>query len=132
MDNIQNMRILILSDSFPPNRFASADMVAFRLANGFKKSGHDVFVITTVQDKLQEGEMVYEGLKIFKLYANFHVRWMAYLSLYNPQTVNKIKKIINKVKPDVVHAHNIHFFLSYRSLKIAKQNGAKVFLTARS
>jgi len=124
------MRILILSDSFPPNRFASADMVAFRLANDFKKLGHDVFIITTVQDKLQEGEMVYGGLKIFKLYANFHVRWMAYLSLYNPQTVDKVEQIIKKIKPDIVHAHNIHFFLSYYCLKIAKQNGAGVFLTA--
>lgn len=123
------MKILILCDYFPPQRFASVDMIAFRLAKGFQKLGHDVSVITTAKKSVEEGRDNYEGIEIFKIYSNYHERWRAYLSLYNPQTVNKIKKIVNEIKPDIVHVHNIHFHLSYYCLKIAKQSGAKVFLS---
>lgn len=124
------MKILILSGDFPPQSSGGAGIVAFRLAKGLRKLGHDIFVITSVRDKSREKETVYEDLKIFNIYTSFHERWMAYLSLYNPQTVKKVRRIINEIKPDIVHAHAIHFYLSYHCLKIAKQSGAKVFLTA--
>lgn len=124
------MKIIILQDDFPPESFGGAGIVSFRLAQGLKKFGNDIFVITRVKNKYQEGETIYEGVTIIKIYANFHERWRAYLSLYNPQTVYKIKLIIKKIKPDIVHAHNVHNYLSYHCLKIAKKNGARVFLTA--
>ena len=124
------MKILILQDDFPPRSLGGAGMVAFSLARGLKKAGWDVFVVTAVGDKKDEGEIEYEGLKIFRICANYHERWRAYLSLYNPQVVKKVEKIINELKPDIVHAHNIHYHLSYHCLKLAKKSGAKVFLTA--
>ncbi len=124
------MKILFLSDDFPPNNVGGAGTVAFNLAKGLQKNRHQVFVITTTRDKFSEGEAEYSGLKIFKLFSNYHERWRAYLSLYNPQTVRKIKKILCNIKPDIVHAHNIHYHLSYYVLKLAKNSGAKVFLTA--
>ncbi|PIR41824.1 MAG: hypothetical protein COV30_01370 [Candidatus Yanofskybacteria bacterium CG10_big_fil_rev_8_21_14_0_10_37_15] len=123
------MKILILQDKFPPENLGGAGVVAFNLANIFRDEGNSVFVITTVQDKKEEGVSEHEGLKIFKIYSKYHERWRAYLSLYNPQTIGKIKKILREVKPDVVHAHNVHYYLSYQSLKLAKKEGAKVFLT---
>jgi len=124
------MKILFLSDTFPPLGVGGADTVAFNLAKGLKDRGHEIFVISTKQAKEIPSVTEFEGLKIFRIYAKYHERWRAYISLYNPQTVLKIKKIIFEIKPDVVHAHNIHQYLSYSSLKIAKKYGAKVFLTA--
>lgn len=124
------MKILFLSDDFPPQSHGGADRVAFGLAQEMQAQGHEVFVITATQEKKLAGEIEHEGLKLFRIYANFHERWTAYLGLYNPQTVGAVKKIISEIRPDVIHAHNIHRFLSYQCLKIGKKYGAKVFLTA--
>jgi len=125
------MKILILSDDFPPLSFGGAGISTFDLSRGFSRAGHQVFVITTCQKKNEERDFEYEGLKIFRIFTNFHERWEPYLSLYNPKTVGKVAKIIKEINPDVVHAQNIHSFLSYHCLKIAKNSGKPVFLTAR-
>lgn len=123
------MKILILHDNFPPQSFGGAELIAFYYAKAMKDKGHQISVITAVQDRALEGEFEYEGLKIFRIYSKYHPRFQAYLSLYNPYTVSKVRKIIQDIKPDVVHAHNIHYHLSYHSFKLAKDFGAKVFLT---
>lgn len=124
------MKILFLSDDFPPLAFGGAGIVAFDLARGLRGAGHEVFVITAVGEKEKEGWTEFDGLKIFRIYSHYYPRWRAYLSLYNFQTVPKIKKIIKEIRPEIVHAHNIHTYLSYHSLKIAKKRAAAVFLTA--
>lgn len=127
---VNKLKILILSDDFPPQSFGGAGIAAFNLALGFKAVGHDVYVITTVSEKEKQGFNENQGLKIFKIYSHYHPRWRAYRSLYNPQTIFAVKKIIKNVRPDVVHAHNLHTHLSYHALKIAKQQAKAVFLTA--
>lgn len=124
------LKILILSDGFPPQGLGGAEMIASNLAERFNKNGHQVSVITTCREKKDEGAVDYHGFKIFRIYANYHERWRAYLSLYNPQTASRVKELIRKINPDVVHAHNVHYYLSYHSLKIAKKLGKPVFLTA--
>lgn len=124
------MKILILQDDFPPVAQGGAGIVAFRLAQAMQAQGHEVLVVTTTQEKGDQGRTHYQGLTLHRIYANFHIRWMGYLGLYNPQTVGKVRKIFADFKPDVVHAHNVHRFLSYHCLKLAKKSGAKVILTA--
>lgn len=124
------MKILFLSDTFPPQSAGGADVVAFNLAHALHNLGHEVAVVSTSQNKAGVSCEKENGILVWRIYANYHPRWRAYLSLYNPQTVPEIKKIIKAFHPDVVHAHNIHQYLSYHSLKIAKKCGAKVFLTA--
>ena len=124
------MKILILSDNFPPESFGGADRIAFNIAKGLLGIGYQVFVITTTRNKSDEGEKDYHGFKVFKIYSHYHSRWRAYINLYNPQTVGKFKELIKKIKPDIVHAHNIHFYLSYYCLRLAKKYSKKVFLTA--
>jgi glycosyltransferase involved in cell wall biosynthesis len=125
------MRILILQDDFPPQSFGGAGFSTFYFARGLLKAGQDVFVITTCRDKSAEGSENYQGLKVFRVYANYHDRWRGYLSLYNPQTVSKIKKLIGEINPDIVHANNIQSYLSYYCLRVTKKLGKPVFWTAR-
>ncbi len=124
------MRILILSDFFPPDSRDGAGIVAYRLAKEFLRAGHDVFVVTTCREGKNEGMSEYGGMKIYKIYSEYDLRFRAYVSLYNFQTVKKLEEIIKKVKPDIIHAHNIHVYLSYKSLGIAKRNCGAVVLTA--
>ena len=124
------MKILFLSDDFPPQSFGGAGIVAYNLAKGIQSKGHEVFVITTVRSKPEEGKTKLDGLTVFRIYTNHHERWRAWVSMYNPQTVSKVRKIIQETKPDIVHAHNIHSYLSYPCLGVAKKYSKAVFLTA--
>jgi len=121
------MKILILSDGLSGG---GAERVAFDLTNSFLELRNEVSIITTIQDKSKAGKTNENGIEIYKIYSNYHERWRNYLSLYNPQTIKQVKKIIEQINPDVVHAHNIHYYLSYYCLKIAKKYSRAVFLTA--
>ncbi|MFA6428767.1 MAG: glycosyltransferase family 4 protein [Candidatus Buchananbacteria bacterium] len=122
------MRILILSDGFPPDNAGGAERIASNMYQGLRNRGHEVFVLTTTPKKSQEN-LGAEG--IYRLYIKSYPQiWRAYLGLYNPFVVRRATKIIKTLKPEVVHAHNVHYLLSYQLLKVAKKSGAKVFLTA--
>lgn len=123
------MKILFLSEEFPPAIQGGSAIVVYNLANELKNRGHDVFVITAVSNKLDPGEEIFKGIKVFRVYANYHPRWQAWLSLYNPKNVRQVEKIIKEIKPDIIHAHNIHYLLSYHCLKVAKKYAQAVFLT---
>lgn len=124
------MKILILSDDFPPERLGGAGIIAFDLAEKLRESGHQVYVITTVRDRNRSGRLDYQELTIFRIYTNYCGRWRAYLGLYNPQTINQVKQIFKQIQPDITHIHNVHCYLSYYCLKIAKKYSKAVFLTA--
>lgn len=124
------MKIIFLQDDFPPKSFGGAGISVFELALEMKRVGHEVSVITTCQSVAEVGEFFYEGLRIFRIYSDYPEYLRAYKSLYNSQVVGKLEEVFKKVKPDIVHANNIHQHLSYFSLKLAKRH-AKVVITFR-
>ena len=123
------MKIVILTDGFLP-ALGGAERVASQLAFGYVKSGHQVDVITThLKDKLIQEN--YKGVSVWLIPTKqYHQRWQAYRSLYNPSVVRGVKEVLQEIKPDIVHVHNIHYQISYYSLKYAKRFALKVFLTA--
>jgi glycosyltransferase involved in cell wall biosynthesis len=123
------MKILFLSDDFPPASFGGAGIIAFRDAIALMKRGHQVSAITTTVKQQEVGKSFYEGLEVHKIYSNCPERWHAYTTLNNRSVVKEISRTIDDTKPDVIHVHNIHARISYASLKAAKLSGAKVFLT---
>ena len=125
------MKILFLSDDFPPQSFGGAGISTYELAEGMHKAGHAVYVITTCRKESGAGESSYKGLTVFKIASNYDGRWRWYVSLYNRPVVAKVKDLLNNIQPDVVHINNIHHYLSYHCFKIAKQGGAVVVFTAR-
>src|SRR3989344_2423991 len=125
------MRILFLSDDFPPLSFGGAGISTYELAVAMKKAGHDVFVITTCRKENEAGEFEYEGVKIYRIANDYNERWRAYFSLYNPKVTRQLKKILAELKPDVVHINNVHYYLSYYSIKIAKKYAKAVVFTFR-
>ena len=123
-------RILILTDNFPPDSLGGAGKIAFWQSKELQLKDFDILVVTTTQHKEKEGDFSYEGLRVIKIYSNYKERWRAYVSLFNLNVVNKFDDIINEFKPDIVYAHNIHYYISYHCLKISKKFGARVFLLA--
>lgn len=125
------LSIVFLSDDFPPRSFGGAGISTFELALEMKKRGHEVFVVTTCRERKEEGESEYRGLKVFTLSTNYPERWRAYIGLNNSQIIPRLEKILREIRPDVVHANNIHQYLSYKSLKIAQKYARRVIWTAR-
>lgn len=125
------MKILFLSDDFPPQSFGGAGISTYDLAIGMKNTDHDVFIITTCRKESEAGETDYQGLKIFKIASDYSNKWRWYLSLYNRPVVSRVEEILKEIKPDVVHVNNIHFYLSYYCLKLAKKYSKAVVFTAR-
>src|SRR3989344_9157863 len=121
------MRILFLSDDFPPQSFGGAGISTYELAKGVLNAGHEVFVATLGRGQ----DYNLEGLKIFKIDCQYHERWRAYLSLYNPKAVRRLEEILKQIKPDIVHANNIHFYLAYHSIKLSKRYAKAVVITLR-
>ena len=121
------MKILLISDSFPPDSSGGAGRIVYNLFNGLQQAGHEAFVLTTTQDK---NKILNNKNKIYKIFVkNYNVRWKSYKSLYNFKALKQIKKIISEIQPDIIHFHNIHYYLSYACFKLAKKSKAKTFLT---
>ena len=121
------MKILFLQDYFPPQTSGGAATSTYELAIGIKRAGHEVFVITTARKKSDGGREDYHGIKVFRIVSDYSGRWRAYVSLYNRPVVRQVEELLMKIRPDVVHANNIHQYLSYHSLKVAKKY-TKVFV----
>jgi len=47
-----------------------------------------------------------------------------------PKVTARLKELFAELKPDAVHAHNIHTYLTYQSLTIARQFTENIILTA--
>ncbi|XWX03402.1 glycosyltransferase family 4 protein [Aggregatilineales bacterium SYSU G02658] len=122
------MHIALLSDRIPPENRGGAGEIVWRLAQGLQRAGHAVTIIAATDgppfDELRE------GIPTYHLHSRYPDRWQAYLSLYNPQTIAPLRRLLTNLKPDVVHAHNIHRDLSYHSLALARQLGIRTVFTS--
>lgn len=123
------MKILVLQDDFPPHSFGGAGMIASNLTREFTKRGHEVRVLTAVQHTKDVGVQEQGGFKVHRIYARYSDNFQAYKCLWNPGAVREVRKVLHEFKPDVVHAHGVHAYLSYWSLVAAKKSGARVILT---
>lgn len=124
------MKIVLLQDDFPPESKGGAGVLVGTLAKALVKNGHEVSVVAATQDTAKEGWHEWQGVRVYRIYSNYHERWRGYRSLYNWSTVPQIKKLLQELRPDVVHAHNIHYYLSYWSLRVARKYCKKILLTA--
>ncbi|MFA5022532.1 MAG: glycosyltransferase family 4 protein [Patescibacteria group bacterium] len=124
------MKIVYILDDFLPYSSSSPAVLTFRLAQELKKQKHEVYVISRVGDKGQSGWQTYDGLKIYFIYSQYPKALQSYLSLFNFQTVFKVKKILKEINPTVVHFQHIHRYLSYYCCKLAKKYSQAVFLTS--
>ncbi len=122
------MRIVLLNDKIPPEGRGGAESVLWQLARGLAAAHHEPHVIaTTAGDAFEETR---DGIATYHIRAGYPERFRAWLSLWNPQTVGAFNKLLRRIKPDVVNAHNIHYLLSYHSLKLARAAGCGVVFSA--
>ncbi len=123
-------KIVLLTDDYPPLSFGGAGIVAKNLATELVARGHQVSVITTVRQADWAGESLEAGITVYKIYSSYPEFWRAYLGVHHPVVLVELKKILTKIRPDIVHAHNLHYHLSWAALSLARTFTSAVFLTA--
>ncbi len=106
------MKILLLTDDYPPRGQSSVATIVEGLADGLSARGHAVTVLTSHGEGTDQ--VFHEGNVI---------------SLARPVSLAQVKDVIGQLKPNVVHAHNIHTFMGYDILEIAKNYSPRVFIT---
>ena len=105
-------------------------MVAYNLALECRRQGHEIVFLTTVQEKEKQGQEHYEGFPVYKIYTKYPFRFRGLFTIWNPFVFKEFSRIVQEVRPDIIHAHIIHMYLSHHVLKIAHDLGIPSFLTA--
>lgn len=122
------MHIVILNDSLPPESAGGAGQIAWQLGNGLIAAGHQVTFITTTTGPSREEDR--QGIPVHLIHSNYPPRWRGWFGLLNPYTVIPLNRLLNRLKPDVVNAHNVHYHLGYHSIVVGRFAGAATVFTA--
>ncbi len=122
------MKILLLSDRIPPEGRGGAEAVVWRLAQALTAAGHELHVAASTPGP--PFEELRGGIPTYHLSARYPERFRAWLSLWNPQTAGALHRLLARLQPDVVNAHNIHSFLTYHALTQARVAGCGVVFSA--
>jgi glycosyltransferase involved in cell wall biosynthesis len=122
------MHIVILNDSLPPESPGGAGRIAWQLGHGLIEAGHRVtFITATPKSSTVETR---QGIPVHLLHSSYTKRLQAWFGLFNPQTIVPLNTLLRELRPDVVHAHNVHYHLGYHSLVIGRFAKATTVFTA--
>lgn len=135
----QKLRVLMVHHLF--SFHGGAETSVYNEAQILKDMGHEVFIFAT--DKKPYIEENYEYAKYFPQYFdhfNFsrknkfkyiqHIKDFFKL-FYNFEAKRKLDEMIKDVKPDIVHFHNILYYLTPSVLKACYENNVPVVMTMR-
>jgi glycosyltransferase involved in cell wall biosynthesis len=118
------MKILIGMDTLHP--------VVEIASKGLRFRGHEVIVITSVQDESQAGEDLREGVRFIRIHVPPSRYFETWQTIYNYKAIKAFKGYVKSFCPDVVHLHGVHFFFSYGLIPSIRPLVKKVFFTFHS
>jgi glycosyltransferase involved in cell wall biosynthesis len=130
------MRILIISNLFPPYIMGGAEMAAHSLAVWLAGAGHEVRVLTTAPERSVEGtETLAPGLAVTRRYfENVYQVYRAprnslarkavwhFKDHFHPDSERIAREIIDDFQPDVVNTHDLQG-IGYNLLKAIGDRG---------
>jgi glycosyltransferase involved in cell wall biosynthesis len=120
------MRILLISNGYPPNRWAGTETYTAGIAEGLKAHGHQVQVLCT--GEWQTGSKYFNGysdetyheIPVRRLNLNWTKASDPFGYLYNnPIIADYLEKYLDLIQPDIVHVTSCET-VSASVLKVAK------------
>jgi len=123
-----DMRILLLNDDALPTAHGGAAVIVDKLQRAYKAKGHEAILVTTHQDETQE--KIERKENRISLLSNYPLKLRHRCCLGNPAMRAMLSNVFKELKPDAVHAHNVHTHITYESLQIAHKYTDKIILTA--
>ncbi|OGJ63789.1 hypothetical protein A3E47_00095 [Candidatus Peribacteria bacterium RIFCSPHIGHO2_12_FULL_54_10] len=124
------MHIVLLNDDALPTARGGAAVVVDHLRRAYAQAGHTVTLITTQQQHERWEEESDGAGRIIRLPIRTSLRNRHRLCTGNPAAASHVKNALRELRPDAVHAHNLHAYLSYESLLLAKEHTDRTILTA--
>ena len=124
------MKILVLSDTFPPHNFGGAGEVAHLVSREYATRGHDVLVLAGAARLGDVGETQLDGIRVRRVWCPAVDPLRLHLGLFHPLAAAQVRRAASTFGPDVVHAHNVHERLSFATLAAARAGGAPLVMTA--
>ena len=102
------MRVLMISNYFPPNYAGGAELSAFNACYGLRNRGEDCAVLS-INGRLPEEvdqQRVYRGVPVQEV--GYRVRRpKAGWQVFDPRVYRRVLCEIRRFRPDVVHVHNV-------------------------
>lgn len=130
------MRILLVNTYYYPNMIGGTEHSVKLLAEGLIKRGHEVYVLTCDKKKDGKDQEVINGVHVIRIYLafenqNVYMKLLRKINfLRNFYILNRLNKILDEVKPDVIHTNNL-FYFSTVIWKCAAEKNIKVVHTLR-
>ena len=125
------MKILYINNFF--TKYGGAEKVFYDEACLFKNKGHQVYFFAT--NKQPYFEPGYEYSQYFPEYNDYrqqsHIKSLKYINkiYYNKEASYNLKLFLNEIKPDIVHCHNILYYLTPSILKVIYETNIPAVIT---
>lgn len=124
------MHIVLLNDDRVPDARGGSALVAQWEREELSAAGHKVTLITTHQKGEEEIDLSDALGRIISIRIAYPLQQRHRKCLKIPAVSEKLDALLSKLKPDVVHAHTIHTYLTYDALRIARKHTQQIFMTA--
>lgn len=125
------MKILLVNDKYLPEAGAVAKIIE-STAQELRALEHEVCICTTSLEARAPFDCIErDGIRVFRISRTLHSERMRFWrTLISLRLAKAFRAILEVERPDIVHFHNVHQFLAYDLLRIAKASGAATCMTA--
>ena len=127
------MKLLFLSNLYPPNEIGGYEKLCYSIAQGMVDKGYEVVILTSDYGKKKYNHKNQKVINELKLHINSENIYTPFLGseeekrLINERNINCYKKVIESEQPDLVFIWNL-FFLDQSFLSaLCEDNIKKVF-----
>lgn len=126
------MRVVIVSNAYPPHFIGGAELIAHSQAKGLKMRGNDVIVfageLNNTARRYSIKRDIYEGIPVNRIFLHDQDYSADFFNFYHKPVHESFCNFIENVSPEVVHFHNI-IGLSASLIHAAKSRRIKTILT---
>ncbi len=121
------MKILQMNDGIPPAILGGSERMALETAKGLARRGHEVSILTAADASFFPP--VLDGVRI-ETVSVLPLRFAHWRSVFSGKRAREVLQIINRLQPDVIHAHGLAWQLGYGWIKSARERHISVIYTA--
>ncbi len=132
--NLDNLKIVQMHWGFPPT-IGGVETHLTLIGPALVKRKHKVYLLTGLPPGISEEED-YKGMKVIRT-PYFDLNWLLKRGFegIEPPLKEYMYGVLDKIKPDIIHAHNMHYFSTVHGKLLneyAKENKIPLVLTAHN
>lgn len=115
------MNILLITDELPPHVLGGSGRIAWETGGGLARLGHAVTILTAAPRGVFPNTM--DGGVWIRVIDPLPLRWAHYRSVFSVHREREILRVIDEVRPNLIHAHGLAWQMGYRWIAPARKHG---------